>query len=336
LIRYETEHRRRYPKDRAGTLALRLLAPPLNVQILQALAGGPLPLLDLRRAVGFPPQTTLRAHLRSLSSTGIVVRRRQNHFPGDLAVELTDPGRALLRVDRVVRRWLEAAPSGSIDPGSPAAKSVVKTLAEAWASNMVRALAARPLSLTELDSVIPDLSYPSLERRLTAMRVAGQVEKVTGRRGATPYGVTDWLRRATAPLIAAVRWEREHIRGLMVPIGPRDVEAAFLLLAPLLEVPDKLSGSCKMVVELRSPAQTALAGVCLKVEDGHSTECYSRLEARADASVIGTAESWLGPVGGGPIDFEIGGDSRLAGGVVEGLRRVLAGSKPPKPQVLPA
>ncbi len=40
---------------------------------------------------------------------------------------------------------------------------------------MLRALAAGSLSLTELDRLIGALSYPSLERRLVAMRLAGLV-----------------------------------------------------------------------------------------------------------------------------------------------------------------
>ena len=51
---------------------------------------------------------------------------------------------------------------------------------------MMRALAARPLSLTELDSLISDLSYPALERRLSSMRIAGLVEAQPSQRGRRP------------------------------------------------------------------------------------------------------------------------------------------------------
>ena len=48
---------------------------------------------------------------------------------------------------------------------------------------MMRALAARPMSLTELDSGITELSYPALERRLSSMRIAGLVEAQRERGG---------------------------------------------------------------------------------------------------------------------------------------------------------
>ena len=58
------------------------------------------------------------------------------------------------------------APEGPLALGSSTAKSAIKALVEGWGTNMIRALAARPLSLTELNGLISGLSYPSLERRL--------------------------------------------------------------------------------------------------------------------------------------------------------------------------
>ncbi len=46
--------------------------------------------------------------------------------------------------------------------------------------------------------VISSLSYPSLERRLAAMRLAGLIEARPGNGRGTPYAVTDWLRRGIA------------------------------------------------------------------------------------------------------------------------------------------
>jgi hypothetical protein len=47
---------------RAGAVALSLLSAPLNVHLLQALEDGSLPLIDLRRAVGSPPQRSMRVY----------------------------------------------------------------------------------------------------------------------------------------------------------------------------------------------------------------------------------------------------------------------------------
>lgn len=283
-------------------------------------------MLQLRRAAGFPPQTTMRGYMRLLGSTGILVRRRQSEFPGNVDVELAEPGRDLLEVIGAMRVWLATAPEGPIELGSTAAKGVVKTMVEAWASNIMRALAARPLSLTELDSVISALSYPSLERRLAAMRVAGQVQKVSARRGSTPYTVTDWLRRAVAPLVAAIRWERAHLRERTVPISPRDVEAAFLLSVPLLSIEDGLSGSCRMAVELRNRNRSSFAGVMVNIEEGRLAHCSSRLSGSSDCFAVGNVRVWLTAMCDGRLDeLEIGGDSKVAGRLVKGLHRILFG-----------
>lgn len=104
--------------------------------------------------------------------------------------------------------WLVAAPGARIALGTPAARRAIVALLEGWATGIVDALATRPLSLTELDAAIPALSYPALERRLTAMRRSGLVRSVLSGNGRTRYTVGDWLLRAAAPLAAAASWER--------------------------------------------------------------------------------------------------------------------------------
>ena len=62
----------------------------------------------------------------------------------------------MLAVAEVVEAWLARAPQGSIPLGSESAKGAIRALIGGWGSTMLRALAARPLSLTELSSVIND------------------------------------------------------------------------------------------------------------------------------------------------------------------------------------
>jgi DNA-binding HxlR family transcriptional regulator len=328
-----SDQRPRIFGERGGTQALRLLATPFTVQALDALSVQAMTLSDLRRATEFPAQTTMRCHTRVLSKTGILTKQRGDQFPGISSVELGASGRDLLLVREVVGKWLERAPAGPIEAGSPAAKRSLKALVEAWASNMMRALAAKPLSLTELDSVISGLSYPSLERRLSAMRTAGQVEKLRSQQGSSPYAATEWLRRAMAPLIAAVRWERRHIPQETVRIGARDIEAAFLLSVPLMAVTPQVAGSCRMAVELRSPKGRSLSGVVVNLEDGRLTRCTSRLEGGCDASAIGTVDAWFEAVSTGDQDgLEFGGRRGLARDLIEGLHQALFGlSTPPSP-----
>jgi DNA-binding HxlR family transcriptional regulator len=252
---------------------------------------------------------------------GVVESHRQAGFPGAIDFRLTAAGRELLEVAELLRRWLLASPEGPVELGTSAAKGLVKALVDGWSSTMIRAIAARPLSLNELNSLITGLNYPSVERRLRAMRLAGLVEAIPGSPQGTPYGPSDWLRVSIAPLAAAARWERAHIPGEAAPIGVLDVEAAFLLVVPALEFPDDASGDCRLAVELGSNGGDArLAGVLVQVRDGEVVSCVSRLRGSASAWAAGSASAWLRAVIEHDLaQLEVGGDTRFARALVEAV-----------------
>jgi DNA-binding HxlR family transcriptional regulator len=309
---------------RAGTQALSLLAVPFHATVIRALADGPLSLADLRRVAGSPPQTTMRGYLRSLVETGVVEKRRRSEFAGIVGYELTACGRSLLGVAGHLAVWLSHAPDGSIEFGGTEAKSAIKALVEGWSASIVRVLASRPLSLTELDKVIVCLSYPSLERRLSMMRQLRMVEAAPGRGRSTPYAVTDWLRKATAPLAAAARWEQRHRSGQAPQITNRDVEAAFLLSLPLLRLPKNASGSCRLAVQMGNGRDIGLVGVVAEVKESAVASTATRLEGNPDASVLGSAAAWFAAV----IEqdarrLSLSGDTNLATSLVEGLHETL-------------
>jgi DNA-binding HxlR family transcriptional regulator len=310
---------------RAGTHALNLLSVPLNVHVLKALEEEPTSLIDLRRAVGSPPQTTMRSHLGNLTQPGILERKRQREFPGSVDYELARPGRELLNVAEVLQVWLADSPQGPLTLGSIAAKGTVKALVEGWSSSIVRALAARPLSLTDLNRLISGLNYPSLERRLAAMRLAGQIEAQPGKSRATPYAVTDWLRRSVAPLAAAARWERQYMPEQTKPIARIDIESAFLLAVPLVTLASATGGSCRFAVEVRNGGhEPALAGVQVGLRAGRVASCVARLEGQVDTSVSGTASSWMRAVIEADIEgLEVGGEPTLGWDLLGGLHEAL-------------
>jgi DNA-binding HxlR family transcriptional regulator len=293
--------------------------------IIRALSDGPKPLVELRRECGSFAQTTLRAHLKELEELGAAARHRRNRFPGVIECELTGAGSELLFVAATLERWLQAAPDEPLRFGSNAAKAAIKALVDGWSSTMLRVLAAQPLSLTELDSIIDSLNYPALERRLAAMRMAGQVKACSSeRKGTTPYAVTRWLRQGVAPLAAAAHWERRHLPGDTPPIAPIDAEAAFLLALPLLRLPHEASGSCRMGVEIANGKGRRLAGAIAYVEGGRVKSCIARLDHRADAWAIGSATAWLRAIIGSDTDgLELGGDQRLARDLLDGLNGAL-------------
>jgi len=302
---------------------------PLNVHVLTALQGEELSLMNLRRAVGSPPSTTMRVNLRNLIRTAILERDREDAFPGSVAYRLGPVGRELLSVAASADNWLANAPNGPMPLGSAGSKSAIKALLEGWSTTIVRALAAQPLALTELNRIIQNISYPSLERRLAAMKLAGLVAACPGRGRGTPYAGTDWLREAAGPLTASARWERRCAPVETVsPLLPLDVEAFFLLALPALEVDRTISGSCRLAVDFGgSNGHHRVAGAILTFEDGRFVSCNSRLGEDATGWVSGSVTAWLdAAVAGETQQVEIGGDCRIATEVLDALHRKMASS----------
>lgn len=314
---------------RAGTWTLNLLATPLNAPILRALQDGAKTQLDLQHETGHPPQTTLRAQLKKLGRAGMVEKRKRSSFPGVLEYELSAAGRDLLPVIDSLQRWLDQAPEGPSELGSPPGKVVVKALAEGWSTRMLRALAARPLTLTQLDGVISSHNYPSLERRLVSMRLVGVVEACPGEDRGTPYTVSDWARRGMASILAAARWEQRHASAETAPLSRGDIEAAFMLSARLLSfLSTGISASCHLAVELPDREDPSRAGVLLNIDEGRLASCTTRLEGRPDAWVTGSLAAWLTALLDHDLaGLEMEGDLGLAriviGSLHDGLERVV-------------
>jgi DNA-binding HxlR family transcriptional regulator len=141
---------------RTGAYALSLLSAPINMHALSALAQQPRTLVDLRRVAGSPPPTTLRGHLRRLTEIGVIERRHATHAHTNVEYRLADSGRELLGVAATLQAWLDQSPEGELTLGNANAKGAVKALAEGWSTGMIRALASKPLTLTELDRLITD------------------------------------------------------------------------------------------------------------------------------------------------------------------------------------
>jgi DNA-binding HxlR family transcriptional regulator len=301
-----------------------LLSDPLNVEVLTALNEEPRALVDLRRMVGSPPQTTMRAHLRQLTELGVLERRRQDDFPGSVNYELGVPGRELMEVVDALDAWLARCPSGPIVMGTRGATSAVKALVGGWSATIVRALAARPLSLTDLNRLITVVNYPTLERRLSAMRLAGMIESCRGRNRSRPYSVTAWLRRASGPLTVAALWERRNLGGQTQPLTGLDIEAAFLLAVPSLELDSELSGTCRLAASFRREGEEHYSGVKVEVEEGRVVTCVSKLGGTADAWASGSAFSWIRAlIDHDTCGLELGGDSDLALALFAGLHESL-------------
>lgn len=296
---------------------LALFARPLNCLILRALRDRGMGVGELLKELGGPAQSTLRGRLTELSSLG-AVDKRGSGMPYTVENELTDVGRELLRVTDILAAWLERAPEEPIALGSVAAKGAIKALAGGWESTMLRVFAARPLSLTQLDSLIGTLSYPALERRLSALRATGLVEPApNGIR--VPYEISRWGREAAGPIAAAARFERLHMSQTAARLTPIDVEATFLLTIPIAKLPSGIDGVCQLAAETDGESQR-FAGVNVAVDRGRIVECVARLDPVPQSRVLGDASAWLhAMVHRDPTPLRISGDRDLARGLVFGV-----------------
>jgi DNA-binding HxlR family transcriptional regulator len=307
---------------------LAVLAAPLNALIVRALEKEQMRLTDLRARVGCPAQTTLRGHLNELIEYGIVAKVERREMPYAVSHELSPAGRELLLVADVIDDWLAGAPGAELKLGTDRSKAAIKALARGWSSAILRALAAGPRSLTELDTMIAAVSYPSLERRLSMMRLTGLIEAISSTKGkGTPYTPTDWARRGVAPLTAAGRWERLHLAGDTEPITWIEVEAAFLLALPLIELPKRAAGECVLAVDTKED-ERRIAGVHLTVEAGAIVSCDAELGTEPPTFALGSAAVWLDAVIDGKVDgLHRRGDEKLIAQLVGGLHDALFGGR---------
>ena len=186
-------------------------------------------------------------------------------------------------------------------------------------------MAARPLSLTELDGVITTLSYPAIERRLASLRLVAQIEAVytDGRR--TPYAVTDWLREGVAPLTAAARWEHVHAAAETPAFDQLDAEAALLLAAPLIRLPAGSPGTCRITVV--NGEGNASGGAMICVDERGFVSSGTQRRGDTDAWALGPATAVLSAlVEPSRTALGLGGDRKLARNILDQLHNALFGA----------
>lgn len=312
---------------------LSLFSSDLHGAVLRSLSDGPVSLAELRGRAGEPPQKALRGTIGNLIGLGALERRKPDGKPNLLDNELTALGQDLLSLADVLGAWLAAAPGGPLDIETVAGREAVKALIAGWGSTMLRALAVRPLSFAELDSLMKSFSPSALERRLARMRLAGQIVTVPSSDGnPMVYAVTEWLRHAAAPLLAAIRCERLHLPEETAPPTRIDLETLLLLSVPLLQVLPDADGSCQLAVNgIGGDASGDRAGVTVVVERGQVVSCVSTLDPKPADWAHGPLARWLDALLFGDadgLDFE--GDDRLPRILVEALHeRLYTGSAGP-------
>lgn len=316
---------------RAGGYALTLLGAPRIFLILQSLAEGKKAQVELRRDAGLPAQSTLRGHLQTLEQAGAVTRERQDTFPGTLSYELTDAGRALCAVAESAERWLAEAPNGPLELGADPARAAIKGLVDGWSATVLAALAAGPLSLTELDKRISVASYPSIERCLQTMRLAEQLEVGERSGKGTPYALSQWLRRGLTPLAVAARWESEHEPEGAEPIQRGDLDDAILIGGPLFKLSGTTDGICQLAVRIPDSKRRDRSLAFLEVKAGELSFGGVYPQVKPDAWASGTAATWFATViEADTTGLRKNGDAELIAAIFDSVREALFSDAVPK------
>lgn len=245
----------------------------------------------------------------------------------DTMLQPTPAGREVPFVGLVLQEWLNRGPDGPIELG-PDAGPAIWALLSGWSSTVVHAFAAGPRTVAEAGEAIGVLDAEVVEAHVAAMEETGLLEALPGPEGEEErFAATDWLRMAIAPLAVAARMELRHPPGDTAPIAALDVEAAFQLTLPLLELPPDLHGSCSLAVELDEGVMNSPSGVTARVDRGRVLSCEARLDEEAEARASASAPDWLEMViEGEPGRASTGGDARLTGALLQGLHETLFGA----------
>lgn len=290
----------------AGSTALLHFADPLSAKVLRAHVEGPLRPAELKLEVDWAARTTLRTCVTNLEVAGALDKNPVHGAAYAVETHLTSMGREMILVAAAVESWLALSPAGPIAPDSGAAKTAVKALVGGWNSTVMQALAIQPHSLAELDTAIRGLNYPLLKRRVAALRLNHQIEKVVGTadRAPNPYAATDWMRRSIAPIAVAARCELRQAASSTTSIGDGEMQTALLLTSPLVSLVASAVGTCTMGVEQiagEGPvAGTQLPGATVRVAAGKITSWAGEAEEGQPGWALGTARTWLDAFIDGP------------------------------------
>lgn len=292
--------------------------------MLRAHADGAQRLGALLERIDWAAEATLRGSIATLRQAMALEKRPAKGARNAVATVLTEAGEEMLAVSQALERWLGQCPNGPVSISDERVKVVVKALAGGWSSALMRELAVTPRSLTELSSLIPGVSYPSLERRIGWMRSSGQIAALPKEARGTPYAPTDWLRGAVAPLCVAGRCERRHMPD-PPPITDVEIEAAFLLSLPLVQFPRTAHGRCLLASHTDGPRTggryPGLAGVTVGAIVGELASVEVSTAPEPATWAIGRSDAWLDAVIDGRVEnLRIGGiNPQLAVNLVQGL-----------------
>ncbi|HEX7245667.1 MAG TPA: winged helix-turn-helix transcriptional regulator [Solirubrobacterales bacterium] len=304
-------------RARAGSRVLGLLSDALNASILRALLRGPLPVSELACHLSPTSRTTRFGRLRELEDLGVIAREKRPGTPPVSYCSLAPAGRSLLPVVGRFAEWLASDPSGPSSPDDLTGARKIKALANAWDTTVLRWLAERPCSLTELDSLSPSaVSHHEARKSREGLSAAGLIAPVESRDRRRPYAPVSWARCVAGCIAAAIGWELAFLEASAFPSSV-DVETLLLLLLPLVDsIPVPHGSVCALQVDQSGDLPVAT------VEEGRIVPGATDVDSgngRA-SRISGSAESWLHAIVHGRTEsLSMQGRTRLTTALVSGI-----------------
>lgn len=247
----------------------------------------------------------------------------ENGIGPDTLMRASSKGEQFLFVAATLERWLRNCPNGPLALG-PKGADAIAPLVCCWSATVTHALASEAMTLSELDRAVQSLSYDTVAEHVEAMERIGQVEALPDP-GETRYALTDWMREGFAPIGAAVRMELHYPEPDVAPPEALDVDAAFQLVLPLLELPEELDGTCRL--DVRVPGESSFPiGAMAEIEGGRIVSSSPLLDGGGRAFITGTPIQWLDTLVDPPsLQLGVSGDFNLVHGMLVALHETLFG-----------
>ncbi len=205
------------------------------------------------------------------------------------------------------------------DQWSPDARAL-DLVGDKWTLLIVRDLAAGPRRFVELQRVLPGISTEQLRSRLNRMVADGMLTRRRFREvpPRVEYELTERAYALLPVLGELARWGYRWAWGAPRDSERVDIGAIFRLAPGVLTPPANLNATVGLRVE-GSGGEDSLAYTL--VASGGAVNVQEGEPERAEATVSGTVDDWVGALspGGGLDGLEIHGDRKLAESMLAGL-----------------
>ena len=310
-----------------GARSLALLSDEATLNVLVQLSRRPSSALDIESAVPGLSYKVAQARLRKLLTLDLVepVDRRRAARARQGRTEphrLRQAGRAIQPVIQAAADCEAAWPTRA-RPFAPRGAEALAVAGDRSFRAIARVLAHQRLRLKELESLLPEISHGTLQRRLREREALGLIHSEKDGREAW-QSLTDDARRLATVAIYAGRWDwlYGHLDG--IPFAS-DLAGQVHQLAPLVSIPHQFTGICRLHEDWPT---TVHSDVYLAAKAGRLTAFVVAPLEHPQASARGTPHQWAQALlTDDPSPISITGDEPLLHAIIAAFHRELSAAR---------